>query len=327
MVRPAAPPQPPHRAFWRTRRGLLTLVGGGLLLYYAVVMATGLTGERSTVGVSDATGSSAARSRVELVATVQDLDVTSGVARLEILPVPHGRWEEATGAGGASGAGALSEPLSLVVRSPGRSPVEYSLPAHQVPAAVGAVTHVANQTRRYPFDRAEGVVSFDLTTADGRNVPLAVHVEDSASSWRLSARVTEQDGGLTLDLGARRAFLVVALALFALCAIAVAATISVAVIGTSLTDGEVAFSEVIWLGAMLVAIPAMRNSMPDVPPMGTALDIFVFLPAVGVVALALVASTFVLAASRNADDDKEWDEGWDSPEPAPEKGDLRGVSR
>jgi hypothetical protein len=71
--------------------------------------------------------------------------------------------------------------------------------------------------------------------------------------------------------------------------------ITVAVIGGAVARGRVDFAHVIWLGAMLVAIPAVRNEMPGVPPIGTAVDLFIFFPSMVIVGVALLAGVAVLA--------------------------------
>jgi hypothetical protein len=102
----------------------------------------------------------------------------------------------------------------------------------------------------------------------------------------------------------------VSFAIFYIAGIVVVALITVAVIGGAIARGRVDFEQVIWLGAMLVAIPAVRNEMPGVPPIGTAVDLFVFLPSVVIVGMALLAAIVVLAVNEAAaaqDDDGEAD--------------------
>ena len=94
--------------------------------------------------------------------------------------------------------------------------------------------------------------------------------------------------------------LAISFTLFYVGGIVVVALITIAVIGGAIARGQVGFDQVIWLGAMLVAIPAVRNEMPGVPPIGTAVDMFVFLPSVVIVGAALLASIVVLAINEAA---------------------------
>ena len=123
---------------------------------------------------------------------------------------------------------------------------------------------------------------------------------DQTDGWNLSGAVDEDDNVLRVDLAARREMLPISFTLFYVAGIVVVALITIVVIGGSIVRRQVGFDQIIWLGAMLVAIPAVRNEMPGVPPIGTAVDMFVFLPSVALVGAALLASIVVLAINEAA---------------------------
>jgi hypothetical protein len=124
-------------------------------------------------------------------------------------------------------------------------------------------------------------------------------MEDATEGWSIAASARPAGAGpaVQVDVRAGREMLAISFAIFYIAGIAVVALITVAVIGGAIARGQVDFDQVIWLGAMLVAIPAVRNEMPGVPPVGTAVDLFVFLPSVVIVATALLASIVVLAVN------------------------------
>ncbi|MDQ6942409.1 MAG: DUF4436 domain-containing protein [Candidatus Eremiobacteraeota bacterium] len=58
------------------------------------------------------------------------------------------------------------------------------------------------------------------------------------------------------------------------------------------------FSMVLWSGAMLFALPAVRNELPDSPPLGNQSDSYIFMWAEFAVALSMVTLTSYLLAKR-----------------------------
>jgi hypothetical protein len=131
-------------------------------------------------------------------------------------------------------------------------------------------------------------------------VPTDLEMADQTEGWNLRGVVDDQNDLLVVDLTGTREMLPVSFTLFYIGGIVVVALITVAVIGGAITRGQVGFDQVIWLGAMLVAVPAVRNEMPGVPPIGTLVDLFVFLPSIVIVGLALLAAIVVLVINEAA---------------------------
>lgn len=263
-----------------------------LLAYYAGVFLLHAGEAAQTVDL-DVEGAAAPADRVELDVQVVELAPSERSMSVLVQPVPRGDLASVH-------RGELETPVVLEVASPGRPPLNFDFAADQVIDAVTVPLALDSGAYGYPFDRPGARARFTMVTKGGQNrLPLSVSVTNSANDWRLSGSSMSSDNtDLSLELQGKRDLLISSLAVFYLFAIATTAIITVSVIGRSLTDGEVTFSEVIWLGAMLVAIPAIRNEMPDAPAMGTAVDVFVFFPAVGIVALTLLVATVVLALSQ-----------------------------
>lgn len=273
----------------RSRWRWVLLVGGAVLVGYYTLVFAGLS--RQDAGVVALSGladdrAEASVERLTLQVEAIELDTSSGSFDIRLRPVPRGRFAE-------PGRGGLATPVQLNLVSPGEPPISFDFPAHQLVDPVGASVEASAVSRSFPFDRPQ--IDFRLEALSGnRPVPLDLEMVDETEGWQLTGSVVRDDGGLDVDLDAGREMLSVSFALFYIAGIVVIALITVAVIGGAIARAQVGFEQVIWLGAMLVAIPAVRNEMPGVPAVGTAVDLFVYLPSVVIVALALLAAIVVL---------------------------------
>lgn len=164
----------------------------------------------------------------------------------------------------------------------------------------------AGDVSAYPFDsyRADVQVVLvqgaDATPADvgvRPALPLTIRGVAAAPGFRVEDRITERDGVGRVALQVTRNPNVVAWAvammvlfwLLALCAVGVSTLVV-----SGRRDWE--SRHLAWLGAMIFALAAFRNTAPGNPPIGTFLDFLAFFPAVALVALSLVAlvGTFLL---------------------------------
>jgi hypothetical protein len=271
------------------------LVGVGVLAAYYSLAVGSLRGHDAAAVRLDDRGLDHPRSRVTLQVEAADLDTAGGTFELRLRPVPIGTYE-------SDRAGQLSRPLRVVVSSPGRPPQTFEFAEHQLVDPVAVSVDATVRASGFPFDRPGS--SFALAASSrGDPVPVDVEMVDETEGWNLAADARiDGDAGdrLLVDVQAERETLAISLAIFYIAGIAVVALITVAVIGGALVRSEVGFDQVIWLGAMLVAIPAVRNEMPGVPPVGTAVDLFVFFPSIVIVGIALLAGVVVLAINEAA---------------------------
>jgi hypothetical protein len=275
-----------RRPGWRA-----VLIAGGVIaaVYYGVVLFSIHHSDAGAVPLDD-DGVGHPADRVTLQVQASSLDPATGSFDVQVRPVPHG---DLTG----ELDGQLREPLQLQVTSPGQPPTTYDFPAEQVIDPVGASVSATSQARSFPFDRPQVAFWLEVLSED-RRVPSDVEMVNDTGDWELKARVREggeSGDALRIQVDAHREPLAVGMALLFIAGIALVGAITVAIVGGSLVRRQVDFDRVIWLGAMLVAIPAVRNEMPGVPPIGTAVDLFVVFPSVVIVALALLASIVVLA--------------------------------
>lgn len=284
---------PAHRRRRRQRWRLL-LVGGIVLLvvYYGLVLVSMRDSDSSKVPL-DERQISHPKDRVTLQVEAVNLDPSTGSFDLRVRPVPHGRFVGELG-------GQLAEPLQLQVSSSGAPPSSFDFPAEQVVDPVSASVTTTTRARSFPFDRPTSAFGLEALDEQGGPVPIDVEMSDTTESWNLKARAQGQGDIVRIAVDARRELLAIGFALLLTAGILVVALITVAVIGGSIVRRQVDFDQVIWLGAMLVAVPAVRNEMPGVPPVGTGVDLFVYFPSVVIVALALLAGVVVLALNEAA---------------------------
>jgi hypothetical protein len=306
----------------RSRWRLVLLVGGAVLVVYYGLVLAGMRDRDSSAVALDDTGVAHPADRVTVQAEAVELDPSTGSLELRLQPVPRGT------VAAAREAGQLRQPLVMEVTSAGQPPQSFDFPADQVVDPVVASAATTTGAHRFPFDRVRSELRIEALSR-GRPVPVDVEVTDETDGWSLSGRARETGGadgavgavdGVDLRLDAGREMLPISFALLYIAGIVVVALITVAVIGGAIARGRVDFDQVIWLGAMLVAIPAVRNEMPGVPPIGTAVDLFVFLPSVVVVGLALLAAIVVLAVNEAAAADTD-DEGEFAEDGADDDGD------
>jgi hypothetical protein len=276
----------------RLRWRIVLLAGAGLLvLYYGLVIGSMTLHDTSAVALDDS-GLSPGSNRITLEVEAVNLDTSTGAFDVQVLPVPRGALA-------GERRGELRDPLEVELTSPGQLPQSFDFPADQLVDPVGASMATTVGAQSYPFDKPRVVFRMEASSRD-RRVPVAVEMVDRTDGWNLSGAVDEDDNVLRVDLAARREMLPISFTLFYVAGIVVVALITIVVIGGSIVRRQVGFDQIIWLGAMLVAIPAVRNEMPGVPPIGTAVDMFVFLPSVALVGAALLASIVVLAINEAA---------------------------
>ena len=78
----------------------------------------------------------------------------------------------------------------------------------------------------------------------------------------------------------------------------VSASVLVFTVLVALGRVEPDFGMMLWSGAILFALPAVRNSLPDSPPLGIQADYYIFMWAETAVALSMVTLRSYLIAKR-----------------------------
>lgn len=154
----------------------------------------------------------------------------------------------------------------------------------------------------YPLDTHDGFMTTVVETfergANGVNettgtIPASFDIDGGVSGWDIRADISEQSDVPTF-FELKRAFSTKA---FALVLVGMAATVAVlAFIAAVLTVTNRRRFEVAlltWNGALLFALPLLRNYLPGSPPIGAALDIYLYL---WVFVIAVSSSVFMVVA-------------------------------
>lgn len=147
----------------------------------------------------------------------------------------------------------------------------------------------------YPLDTHDGFISLAAETYDrgagGINtttgeLPIALAIDGSISGWEIAADLRDLNGYPLAVFDMKRAFSTQA---FAIVLVAMAITVAVLAFLTALltvTDRRrFEMPMLAWVAAILFALPLLRTYLPGSPPIGAALDIYLYL------------WTFVLAVS------------------------------
>lgn len=180
---------------------------------------------------------------------------------------------------------------------------EFRFPAGTVVSPQSAVIALDGEIAYYPFDTHAGGITLSADTyqkaADGTPESVApVYVSGGASGgvsgWSAVVGVQELPGSANVDLTFNRAFStqVFALMLLALAVILAVVTVIVAfLVASERRRAEIGLMS--WTAALLFALPALRTFMPNSPPIGAAIDIYVYL---WVMAAAIAASVIMVVS-------------------------------
>ncbi len=139
----------------------------------------------------------------------------------------------------------------------------------------------------YPLDAHDGFISVAAETYDrgagGINVttgelPIALGIDGSISGWEIKADVKQLNGYPIAVFEMKRAF---STQTFAIVLVAMAITVAVLAFLTALltvTDRRrFEMPMLAWVAAILFALPLLRTYLPGSPPIGAALDIYLYL--------------------------------------------------
>jgi Domain of unknown function (DUF4436) len=198
----------------------------------------------------------------------------------------------------ADANGRLTQNLRIVVDSWAGSR-ELKFPMGTVLSPANVDLGLTGELAQYPFDVHEGggFISADTYTknSDGSvtsvdTVPVSVSVTNGVNGWDTAADVSLLSASTSFDFTFARAFStqVFALMLLALAVMLAAATVIVAfLVASQRRKAEIGLMS--WTAALLFALPALRTFMPNSPPIGAAIDMYVYLWVMaGAIAAAII---------------------------------------
>ena len=266
------------RVFALTRLGWVRLVAGGVVVGVMFLVITSLydaEGQLVQVG-----GSATKPAGFEVSVSPIAVQPATGTAtvRVALMGADESMLDE---------TGRLGQPTRLTVITD-NGVVEDRFPAGTVPGALDVSAGIDGDLARYPFDDHAGrigiVVDQYNTEADGSIVsvapiPIVVSGAGGATGWITTmtvpgAPMEEAESTITFERAfSTRAF---ALLIVGMSVMLAALSLTVGVL-VRLRRRVVEATLLSWAAALLFALPAMRNFMPGSPPIGVALDVYVFL--------------------------------------------------
>jgi len=235
----------------------------------------------------------AGENRIDVSGRIVTADPIKGdvVVRLEFSP--HGSFASGDG-------GMLSRDLDLYVSSAtGKNVHEFKKGKRMNP--VEAVVEIYDgEPMDYPFDSHSAELSFFFEPSAGKGgepasaeaIPMAVEMRGSVAGLRLDTEIAKENtpDHAVIDIGIQRATTAVFFSVFIMIAMwALVIGVISLVYRVFAGHRKIEISMFSFLGALLFAFPALRNSQPGTPPIGTMSDFLAFFWAEVIIALSLLA--------------------------------------
>ena len=235
----------------------------------------------------------AGENRIDVSGRIVTADPLKGdiVVRLEFTP--HGSF--ASGEGGM-----LSRDLDLYVSSAtGKNVHEFKKGKRMNP--VEAVVEIyEGEPMDYPFDSHAAELSFFFEPSAGKAgepaateaIPMAVEMRGSVAGLRLDTQYAKENtpDHAIIDITVQRATTAVFFSVFIMIAMwALVIGVLSLVYRVFAGHRKIEIGMFSFLGALLFAFPALRNSQPGTPPIGTMSDFLAFFWAEVIIALSLLA--------------------------------------
>ena len=265
----------------QTRRGWVALVVVGLFLVVAfsfVVRSYDAEGGSKVTGGAvipeDASGVA-----IQMEPLTLDANVNTAHIRFSFDPLGTELFDL---------QGRPTKNIRITVSNAFQGPVEFKFPAGTALGSREVVAAVGGDTAVYPFDEhgAELVITGDVYS---KGVDGAVQsVDDLALFLEASGGVNGWDTAIDLSQGTplgsfasfgfERAFSTIAFVMVILViagVLAFLALITAALVQADRRPAEAAMLS--WTAALLFALPALRNYMPNAPPFGASIDMYAYL--------------------------------------------------
>lgn len=277
----------------KSKKGLV--IGIILLLVFAAAYAFVLCtykseGENRAAGLSPET-EKLDKNRIDAYAKIVSADPIKGDIVVRLTFTPQGSLLSADGV-------TLSRDLLLDVASAtGKHAYEFKKGKRMDPVEA-IVDMYEGEPMDYPFDKHEAQLAFYFepagTTAEApdHSVPVGLELRGSVNGLQINADFAKENTAdhVVVDLSISRAATTVFFSIFIMAAmwLLVLGVLSL-VVRVYAGHRKIEVSMFSFLGALLFAFPALRNSQPGTPPIGTLSDFLAFFWAEVIIALSLLS--------------------------------------
>ena len=209
----------------------------------------------------------------------------------------------------AEADGRLTENIRVVITSASGA-TELRFPAGTIPTQDSVALGLDGEVAQYPFDvhSGGGDITADTYTrnSDGtftskEQLFVSASATGGVNGWDTAITIDELPASVSVGMTFQRAFSTQVFALLILVlavVLAVLALVAGLLVHSRRRKAEVALLS--WAAALLFALPALRNYMPNAPPIGASIDIYVFLwvMVAAVVAAGLVTLAWITQSGR-----------------------------
>jgi hypothetical protein len=235
----------------------------------------------------------AGENRIDVVGRIVTADVMKGDIAVRLEFKPHGSFLAADGA-------TLARDLELYVASAtGKNVHEFKKGKRMNP--VEAVVEIyEGEPMDYPFDTHTAELSFFFEPAAAKggetggeeSIPVAIQLGGSVAGLRIDTDYDKENNKpdhAVIEINIQRATTAMFFSVFIMIAMW-ALTFGVIFLVFRVFAGhrKIEISMFSFLGALLFAFPALRNSQPGTPPIGTMSDFIAFFWAEVIIALSLL---------------------------------------
>ena len=265
----------------QTRRGWISLVIAGVVLVVAFVLVVRFYDAEGGINVSggadvppDASGV-----MVQIEPLTVDANVNTARMRLSFGPEGGELFDD---------QGRPTKNLRITVANAFQGPNEFKFPAGSAMGAREVAVGMAGDTAVYPFDEHGVDLAFTADTftkgADGavtseKPVDLFLEASGGVNGWDTSVEIDPDIGvGYYASFDFARAFSTVAFVMVILViagVLAFLALVTGALVQADRRPAEAALLS--WTAALIFALPALRNYMPNAPPFGASIDMYAYL--------------------------------------------------
>jgi hypothetical protein len=269
----------------------LLIVGILLLLIFAgayvfVLSAYKSEGENRAAELAADT-QKAGENRIDVTGRIVTADPLKGDIMVRLEFTPHGNLA-------AGETGALARDLELYVSSAAGKNLHEFKKGKRMSAVEAVVEIYEGEPMDYPFDTHSAELSFSFQPPGGaaEAIPVAVEMRGSVAGLRIDTEYAKENtpDHAVIDITVERASTARFFSIFIMIAMwALVGGVIFLVFRVLAGHRKIEISMFSFLGALLFAFPALRNSQPGTPPIGTLSDFLAFFWAEVIIALSLLS--------------------------------------
>ena len=224
--------------------------------------------------------------RIDVSGRIVTADPVKGDIMVRLEFAPHG--DLAAGEGGM-----LTRDLELYVASANGKNVHEFKKGKRMNPVEAVVEIYEGEPMDYPFDKHEAELNFSFAApGGGEAVPVAVEMRGAVAGLRLDTEYAKENAPdhAVIDISVARASTAIFFSTFIMLAMwLLVIAVLFLVFRVFAGHRKIEISMFSFLGALLFAFPALRNSQPGTPPIGTLSDFIAFFWAEVIIALSLLA--------------------------------------